>query len=915
MVYYLARGNVSKFHRDMCSLVKVPTDSVHKTSLYMKAQRAVENLKRLRKNPKKDKYNEQCSKDFIFPQPTQNKRKQHEQGDTTENNQRPIKKVCLQTSNSESKTIQTLKKENAKLQEKVRNFKIYRINEKLKRKDLSNAALRKKVLSLRSELRKANKVEKIEQNERGTQCNMLKSKVQDLITENDELRSLLEECNENANEENEHGEKEKELRVLDFRENGKGRPYSAKLRQVYYEFRSRHVALEHINPLIKCVLSLVDIDIKGLPSKSTSCTLTTELGLVSREHVKEEMSGTENITMHRDGTTKKGHHFYGVEFSKEGKTITAGLREVKDGKATTYVDCINEVMQDISDDGQILPKVKNFMTDRCATEQKVNNILSVQKTNKDHDYIQQTDTAPNSFKCAVHPLLQFAEVCQREILKMEKEKSVKNESAKNEPNCLFLLRCVSKLFYKDGSGDPLLATTFIKQNFDGFTKLPILNFRGSRFNVLFYNAAGTYILKDKIVEYLGSSKSSLNYIQSFIMENLQNSEVLCILRALGILSKIITEPYWKFVETKNATALEMGPMYERLTSLLKQCASDASDLLHNEIKLLPGPVVPDSLYDSLFSGNSHDERVKVILQKFCDVLHTKCSSLFKEFLDSGKYVNPTTEDLECAKSCPPDNICVERLMAKLDSKVKSSPSMNTNSIESVIMYRGNNTSQWLREQSEEKKESIITKAMTSTQEYVRTVTSRKKILIQQHLDTIRERQEQVKSKREKDRAKYVNAQQHIQKHGFWLYETDIDTALSNLKTKKDKITALKEQINLYKTLKTIDNCDKHLLAFSVRGKAHDIGVLKEHILCLIEKYHTCTPPSSSPLTNPSDLVGKSFRHVWTDCGKDETWNGRIISFKDGIFNVSTIKVDSSLLPSPPPHHLLFEHRKNSTTLY
>ena len=52
MVYYLARGNVAKFHRDMCSLVKVPTDSVHKTSLYMKAQRAVENLKRLKKKSK-----------------------------------------------------------------------------------------------------------------------------------------------------------------------------------------------------------------------------------------------------------------------------------------------------------------------------------------------------------------------------------------------------------------------------------------------------------------------------------------------------------------------------------------------------------------------------------------------------------------------------------------------------------------------------------------------------------------------------------------------------------------------------------------------------------------------------------------------------------------------------------------------
>ena len=39
------------------------------------------------------------------------------------------------------------------------------------------------------------------------------------------------------------------------------------------------------------------------------------------------------------------------------------------------------------------------------------------KQNKDHDYIPQTESTPNPFKCAVHPLLQFSEVCQREIAK------------------------------------------------------------------------------------------------------------------------------------------------------------------------------------------------------------------------------------------------------------------------------------------------------------------------------------------------------------------------------------------------------------------------------------------------------------------------------------------------------------------
>ena len=58
------------------------------------------------------------------------------------------------------------------------------------------------------------------------------------------------------------------------------------------------------------------------------------------------------------------------------------------------------------------------------------------------------------------------------------------------------------------------------------------------------------------------------------MENLQIRVILSVLRALGILCKIITKPYWMFVESKNATALEMGPMYKRLLDLLKQCATD-----------------------------------------------------------------------------------------------------------------------------------------------------------------------------------------------------------------------------------------------------------------------------------------------------------------------------------------------------
>uniref|UniRef100_A0A8W8I345 Uncharacterized protein n=1 Tax=Magallana gigas TaxID=29159 RepID=A0A8W8I345_MAGGI len=53
--------------------------------------------------------------------------------------------------------------------------------------------------------------------------------------------------------------------------------------------------------------------------------------------------------MLRDATTKKGRHFYGVKFSTDSDIFTAGLREVSDGKADTYVSTTTDILNEISD--------------------------------------------------------------------------------------------------------------------------------------------------------------------------------------------------------------------------------------------------------------------------------------------------------------------------------------------------------------------------------------------------------------------------------------------------------------------------------------------------------------------------------------------------------------------------------------
>ena len=82
-----------------------------------------------------------------------------------------------------------------------------------------------------------------------------------------------------------------------------------------------------------------------------------------------------------------------------------------------------------------------------------------------------------------------------------------------------LLRFVSKLFDKDGSGDPLYAPTYLREK--GINNVPIMNYRGNRVNTIFHNAAETFYISKHLINYFTSSKSTLSYTQNFILTHLK----------------------------------------------------------------------------------------------------------------------------------------------------------------------------------------------------------------------------------------------------------------------------------------------------------------------------------------------------------------------------------------------------------
>ena len=124
--------------------------------------------------------------------------------------------------------------------------------------------------------------------DKGVQCNTMRSLMKDLKEEIEALQFEIDSTIENNNCNIEVLDK-----VFNTKTSGRCKAYNHKIRQIYYTFRNIGISVSKIDFVIKSVLSMVNIDIDSLPSKSTAASITSELGLVARQQLTEELN---NIT-------------------------------------------------------------------------------------------------------------------------------------------------------------------------------------------------------------------------------------------------------------------------------------------------------------------------------------------------------------------------------------------------------------------------------------------------------------------------------------------------------------------------------------------------------------------------------------------------------------------------------------------
>ena len=331
-------------------------------------------------------------------------------------------------------------------------------------------------------------------------------------------------------------------------ENGK---FTDDVRACCYELLSLNVGVRNVEAVIRSVLTnIAHQNVDRLPKKTLLCDMMVECLTIAQAQLGEQLSHDDGAfyTLQTDSTTKYGHHFETYDIATGDTTYALGIRHVFSGSAQTTFETLVEILDDLdvvrkelgkSDvSSVIITKVKNTMSDRHAAEKLFSQILSEYRADILPDIVsgweQMVDaereqlTRMNNFFCGLHFLVGLADATEATLNIWESTVDDSSNQGKTCSGIQRLIRTACKAFHQRGSEQAGCSThfrTYLRHK--GINKLPLASFKGNRFNILFYDAAGVYYLRKHMMHYLNQCHGdSLNRL-------LQAASSHCWMQSIG----------------------------------------------------------------------------------------------------------------------------------------------------------------------------------------------------------------------------------------------------------------------------------------------------------------------------------------------------------------------------------------------
>ncbi|CAC5426314.1 unnamed protein product [Mytilus coruscus] len=386
--------------------------------------------------------------------------------------------------------------------------------------------------------------------------------------------------------------------------------YTDIIREVYMELMCMRVGAKNVPKIIKTVMEkMTGMTPQRLPGSTFAKYMLLEARSVALVHLKEEIQSSEgNITVGPDGTTKYGHHYGAISISLSGKTMCMGMRDMACGDAEAYRKLLEGIITEMTGDDndqvrQVAVKIKNTVSDQANVNKKFVTLLSEWREKALPHVVENWDTLTavqreryvtiNYFFCGLHFLVGLSEQANKTISLWESlvhsgEKvgaptlpggySIPGESGTTR-----LVRTVFKAVQDRGcekAGKPVQFRDFLQT-------------QGQEFII-----------------YFAEEHKTDNRLFTAVTADLRIVSFQAGSRALGIVSKMVTGPMWRFME-ENGHVSELTPLYQQLYDAFKRLSTDASTLMKGEEFIFGEETVQkDEVFDKCTRHEDGEERSK-----------------------------------------------------------------------------------------------------------------------------------------------------------------------------------------------------------------------------------------------------------------------------------------------------------------
>lgn len=501
----------------------------------------------------------------------------------------------------------------------------------------------------------------------------------------------------------------------------------------------------------------------------------------------------------------------------------------------------------------------------------------------------------NNFFCGLHYVVGLAE-CADTTLKLWEAHSA--EESSNSSHIERLIRTSCKAFHHRGSqqcGSSVMFRSYLRK--EGVYKIPLAQYVGNRFNIIFYDGAGVYYLRKHMEAFIEKVHGKeANRLLQAVLADLKNPANIAGCRALGLIDKLVTGPLWRKLQESSASVLQLSAVYTRVKAKFDMWSDNSYPLLKGGDILEDWCVHEDEVWQALIEPNEiTDAMTQEILQILFCAFSKTTQRLLLDHLPGSMYNAVTDSSLiEETASVPTTNVAPERDFAVLDRMMREKPNANLVALESMILYSHNKSSIWLEKRTHEERESLFQAARTMAPVIREKFKRRRQEIERRQEESLIKKQEAIARRTAKLVREKEKLTKEIEKTGLWLSRADVEFGLERITKKSDKKAALKLQINFRHKVLCQSHHDNTVFKFSQNRKQHSADRLKQNLFQLLsdeelsmddleledEDPVQCRPVQcpcrEDILSQPELLVGLRIQHRFEVDGELSWFQGTVL---------------------------------------